>query len=138
MGGAKRLLEGATLIVVYRTAATGGNVYIYDAFNNSMFASTADFYLYHGVESGSARFTMTGADGQRSSPNETSFFNGTQIAGPGGALSASDWDGSAGWPTTQLWDVQTHSVGVSGGTSHVQYNAGSDCLVPAAMVLDMW
>ena len=133
--------------MVYRTEDTVGTVYIYDAFNNSMFSSVGDFSLIHGVEEGPALFTMTGADGQRGSgydnslADETSFFNGTQIAGPGaeavGGLSASDWNGMAGWPLNQLWDVQTHIVDVEGAISTVNYNAQGDCLVPAAMVLDI-
>ena len=38
-------VEGASLIVVYRTQDTTGPVFLYDALNNSMFAVTAQFDL---------------------------------------------------------------------------------------------
>lgn len=130
------VLEGATMIVIYRNEDTGGTVYVYDNLSNSMFSSSGLFALFHASESGPALFTMTGADGQKSPPNETTTFNGLQIAGPGGLLSASDWDGSTGWPLPQLWDVQTHRVSLDGTSSTVVYQAGGDCLVPVAFVID--
>ncbi len=135
---ADQLLEGATLVVVYRTPETVSNIYIYDAFNNSMFSSSGTFMLYHAYHTGGAYFTMTGADGQKNIPNETTTFNGVQIAGPGGYLSASDWDGSAGWPLPQLWDVNTHKVDLNDAFSMVVYNAFGDCLVPVAMVIEAY
>ena len=142
----ENLLEGATLIMIYRADDTVGTVWIYDAFNNSMFSSNGTFTLFHASFTGPALFTMTGADGQRGGgysnglANETTTFNGALIAGPGadavGGISASDWDGSTGWPLPQLWDVQTHIVGVDGVSSTVVYESNGDCLVPAAMVID--
>jgi hypothetical protein len=56
---------GTTLVVVYRTEDTTGSLFIYDALNNSMFAGTAQFDLLHPGLTGTGRFTMVGADGQR-------------------------------------------------------------------------
>ena len=83
-------VEGATLVVVYRTQDTTGSVFVYDALNDSMFAGTAQFDLLHPGLDGLGRFTMAGADGQRGfghdngASNELTFFNGSQIAGPPG------------------------------------------------------
>jgi hypothetical protein len=139
--GVKVRVEGATLVVVYRTQDTTGSVFVYDALNNSMFAGTAQFDLTHPSLAGDARFTMVGADGQLGSTgygnissNELTFFNGSQIAGP--PVASSDWDGSDGWPLPQLWDTHTHYVKVSGSLSSVRYQASGDCLVPVAFVVD--
>lgn len=137
-----RRLEGATLVVVYRNAATGGNsVFIYDALSGSMFSSPSTFTLNHPGISGVGLFTMSGADGQRggghdnSASNETGSFNGTQISGP--LVAASDWDGSAGLPLPQLWDVHTHRVSLSGTFSTVGYTSGGDCLVPVVFIIQV-
>jgi hypothetical protein len=82
---------------------------------------------------------MSGADGQRGTggydngaSNETGFFNGAQISGP--PVAASDWDGAAGLPLVQLWDVHTHIVSYTSST--VEYTAATgDCLVPVVFVL---
>jgi hypothetical protein len=134
-------VEGATLVVVYRTKDTTGAVFVYDALNNSMFSGTAQFDLLHPGLDGLARFTMAGADGQRGlsgydnvGSNELTFFNGAQIAGP--PVASSDWDGSDGWPLVQLWDTHTHEVKLGGAVSEVRYQASGDCLVPVAFVID--
>ena len=105
--------EGATLIVVYSGPTTvGRTVVIYNAFSGSMFFSgTGSFTLTGSPGSGSGLFTMTGADGQRGAghdngaSNETGTFNAAAMSGP--PTAASDWDGSAGLPLVQLWDVHT-------------------------------
>jgi hypothetical protein len=133
-------VEGATLVVVYRTQDTTGSVFVYDPPSGSMFSATAQFDLMHPALDGAARFTMAGADGQRgaghdnSFSNELTFFNGDQIAGP--PVASSDWDGSDGWPLVQLWDTHTHLVTLRGPVSQIQYQAGGDCLVPVAFVID--
>jgi hypothetical protein len=135
-------LEGATLIVIYSSANTSNNkVFLYDTWNASMFSGTGTFVLNHSLLSGSGLFTMSGADGQRGvgnaytngASNETGKFNGAQFSGP--PVASSDWDGSAGWPLPQLWDVHTHQVTLSGTSSTVVYAAGADCLVPVVFVL---
>jgi hypothetical protein len=134
-------VEGATLVVVYRTQDTTGQVFVYDAPGDSMFSGTAQFDLLHPGLDGAARFTMVGADGQRGlsgydnvASNELTFFNGDQIAGP--PVASSDWDGSDGWPLVQLWDTHTHEVKLNGNVSEVRYQASADCLVPVAFVID--
>ena len=134
-------VEGASLIVVYRTQDTTGPVFLYDALNNSMFAVTAQFDLQHPSLAGDGRLTMVGADGQRGiggttniGSNELTFFNGSQIAGP--PVASSDWDGSDGWPLPQLWDTHTHNVNLNGSISSVRYQGSLDCLVPVAFVID--
>ncbi|ETW95871.1 MAG: hypothetical protein ETSY1_28835 [Candidatus Entotheonella factor] len=135
------LMEGATLVVIYRSSDTTGAVYLYDALSNAMFAGTATFTLTHGTHTSPGLFTMVGADGQRGNTghdntvsNELTFFNGTQIAGP--PVASSDWDGSDGWPLVQLWDTHTHIVKLEGEASQVTYQANGDCLVPVAFVID--
>lgn len=135
-------LNGATLFVVYRTAS--GSVRIYDSLNNSTFSSSASFTLNHpGLGNSRGLFTMTGADGQRGgghdngSSNETTSFGASgQIAGP--PVAASDWDGSAGWPLVQLWDVHTHNVIFDMDASTVTYTSGGDCLVPSAFAIEIF
>ena len=139
--GQKVRVEGATLVVVYRTQDTTGSLFIYDAVNNSMFAGTAQFDLLHPGLTGAGRFTMVGADGQRGlgghdnlASNELTFFDGNQIAGP--PVASSDWDGSDGWPLPQLWDTHIHNVSLDGSLSSVRYQSSGDCLVPVAFVID--
>jgi len=136
-------IEGASLLVIYKSANTVDNtVYLYDALSASTFSSgTGTFVLLHPDVSSSGLYTMCGADGQRGvgsaytngASNETGFFDGVQISGP--SVAASDWDGSAGWPLVQLWDVHTHQVTLSGTASKVLYRVGSDCLTPVFFVL---
>ncbi|MBT8217537.1 MAG: DUF3344 domain-containing protein [Acidimicrobiia bacterium] len=131
-------VNGATLVVIY--TADAGQVFLYDNLNGSMFSGTANFTLNHvGALPGPGLLTMSGADGQRGgghdngSSNETTFFNGIQIAGP--PTAASDWDGSDGLPLTQLYDVHTHQVELGDGPAILTYNASGDCLVPVMFAL---
>jgi hypothetical protein len=135
------LQEGATLVVVFRGASSSTAVVIYDALSGTEFSSSLSLTLVHPFSlSGSGKYTMSGADGQRgsgdnnTSSNETGFFDGFQISGP--SVAASDWDGSAGLPEPQLWDVHSHNVSFSSSaSSSVSYSAGTDCLVPVVFVL---
>jgi len=127
--------EGATLVVIFENDMTSGPLFVYDAFGGSMFWSTATFNLHHAAASGDARFTMAGADGQLNAPGELTFFDGQQIAGC--PVTNSDWDGSDGWPSPQLWDTHLHSVFVNGSVSVVEYQSQGDCLVPVVLVLDL-
>jgi hypothetical protein len=132
-------LEGATLIVVFSNEGTG--VAIFDALGGTEFSGAFSVTLVHPISlSGTGLYTMSGADGQRGTTgydngvsNELGFFNLAQISGP--PVAASDWDGSAGWPLVQLWDVHTHAVSYSGGSSEVDYTSFGDCLVPVVFVL---
>lgn len=137
------LQEGATLVVIFR-GATGSAVVIYDALSGTEFSTSLTATLVHPFSlSGAGLYTMSGADGQRGAghsnflSNEAGFFNGAAISG-GATIVASDWDGSAGWPLPQLWDVHTHIVSfISGfpGSSTVDYTSPGDCLVPVVFVL---
>ena len=101
-----------------------------------------------------AKFTLVGADGQvgggltTSFPvtAETSFFDGTQIAGPpaGGtpppSLNAnSDWNGEDGHPLNQLWDTRTHIAPIKEGaqSASIRYVSQGDCLVVVAFMLSL-
>jgi hypothetical protein len=133
------LFEGASLIVIYRNQNTRGALYVFAPKGDNMFTSSAT-YLLATPGYGQGLFTMVGADGQRGgghdngASNELTFFDGTQIAGP--PVAASDWDGSDGLTLPQLWDTHTHIVKLSNPVSQVEYQAGTDCLVPVAFVLD--
>jgi hypothetical protein len=135
--------EGATLVVVFGSDG-GANtaVVIYDALSGTEFSSSLSLTLTHPISlSGTGLYTMSGADGQRGAggydnvaSNETGFFDGTQISGP--PVAASDWDGAAGLPLVQLWDVHTHIVSYTSTESTVEYTAATgDCLVPVVFVL---
>ena len=135
-----RLQEGATLVVVFASGGPSTAVVIYDALSGTEFSTSLTVTLTHPFSlSGTGLYTMSGADGQRgsgydnASSNEKGFFNGVQKSGP--PVAASDWDGSAGWPLPQLWDVHTHIVSYTSGSSTVRYTAGTDCLVPVVFVL---
>ncbi|GMT41650.1 MAG: hypothetical protein IEMM0002_0061 [bacterium] len=139
LGNPQNHVKGATLIVVYRSAELAGSVTIYDALDGSEFNGLGTFNLVNPGVTAAGLFTMTGADGQRGqghdngAANETTFFNGTQIAGP--PVVMSDWDGTDGIPMPQLWDTHTHPVKLAGGLENVVYNAPADCLVPVAFVI---
>jgi len=134
--------EGATLVVVFASGGASTAVVIYDALSGTEFSSSLSLTLTHPISlSGTGLYTMSGADGQRGSSgynnaasNETGFFNGAQISGP--PVAASDWDGAAGLPLVQLWDVHTHVVSYTSTSSTVEYTAATgDCLVPVVFVL---
>ena len=134
--------EGATLIVIYQNNNTLGEVNVYHDLNNSMFTGIANFGFSHSPAPSFAAdlFTTIGADGQlggglsRTVANETTTFNGVQIAGP--PITHTNWDGSDGWPLVQLWDTHTHQVTLGTATSLVTFQSFGDCLVPVAFVLD--
>lgn len=151
-----RRMEGAWLVVLYASDSDTGepprNVAIYDALSGTTMIGTdlIAHLLHPSINGGEGLFTMFGADGQRGSghnntslANEKTFFNGNQIAGPFGdpppsplPLSASDWDGSDGWPLTQLADTHTHAVKLESGVSTVEYDVGGDCLTPVTFVIE--
>jgi len=133
--------EGATLVVVFGSGGASTAVLIYDALSGTEFSSSLSLTLTHPMISlsGTGLYTMSGADGQRGTTgydntvsNETGFFDSIQISGP--PVAASDWDGAAGLPLVQLWDVHTHIVS-PGTSSLVEYFSPGDCLVPVVFVL---
>lgn len=134
--------EGAHLIVIYGNENTvGSQVAVYDDLSGTEFSGNLQLSLAHPtMGAGPALFSMCGADGQRGFghdnflSNETSWFNGVQIAGP--PVTNSDWDGSDGWPLPQLADTHTHHVRLAAGASRVEYFTNGDCLVPVAFVIE--
>lgn len=127
--------NGAALIVLYSGGTTAGDTMVYDALGGGAMSGGAGhtFTLSHAALTGAALLTTIGADGQLTSTGETGSFNGVQYSGNPGN---SDWDGALGWPTTQLWDVTTHSVTLNGASSVITINAGGDCVAPVAFVID--
>jgi hypothetical protein len=135
-------IDGASLIVVYRNAETAGSLVVLAPPGDNMFFGGATYFIPSSATPGPALFTLVGANGQRGTgfdsglSNETTAFDGVQIAGP--AVTGSDWDGSDGLPLPQLWDTQTHLVDVVNNPSQVDYvTPNGDCLVPVAFVLDL-
>ena len=150
----RRNLEGAWLVVIYSSGDQPRGVAIYDGLSGttSIGQDLAFTFLHPGI--GPDRFglfSLAGADGQRgqgssnsNAANEQTFFNGDQIAGPFDPnmppfplpLSASDWDGSDGWPLNQLSDTHTHEVELRDGVSEVKYLIPGDCVTPVAFVIE--
>jgi hypothetical protein len=136
---AKVILEGASLVVIYRNETTVGSLFLFAPPGDNMFMSSAS-YVLPSPGLGRGLFTMIGGDGQRGishsniASNELTFFDGTQIAGP--PVAASDWDGSDGLTLPQLWDTHTHEVKIANPVSRVDYTQAADCLVPVGFVLD--
>ena len=131
-------LEGATLIVVY---GGSGKVSIYDNLSGTtMFGGTGTFNLVFFPGSSNGLFTVTGADGQQPGTfgMKDTLFNGSLILESPGGYPANDWNGSAGVPLPQLWDVHTHTVLLrpNAAIQQVSFNVDSDCVVPVAFVLD--
>ena len=151
----ERRLEGAWLVVVYNSGNNPRGVTIYDALSGTTVSAGLAVVLIHPGIGGDQRglFSMGGADGQRGirgndtflvAANELTFFNGDQIAGPYDPsappaplpLSASDWDGSDGWPLNQLSDTHTHEVRLKPDVSEVKYLLNGDCVTPAVFVIE--
>ncbi len=145
----KRKFEGATMVVVYSYDGLPNRwVSLYDIGVCSMFSGSYTATLSHPASSGTnVLFGAWGADGQRGSSHsdsaarETTSFNTVQIAGAGAPAprtTASDWNGSDGFPLPQLWDTHVHNVSGlvrSPTSSTVDYVAGGDCLVPVGFAL---
>jgi hypothetical protein len=129
--------EGASLLLV---GTGGGKVDIFDG-QEAEFSGVYSYSLtLSGSTGGSIRFESIGADGQSGCSltacltGDKVTVNGTQISGPGGLNSNSDWDGTAGLPLPQLWDDTGHVFSISSGTSvlEVSISTPGDCIVPVA------
>ena len=152
------LAEGATLVVFYTNPNSIYKItYIFEnPVCGQMFAGAfaATLTGFNPAPTNTAKFTLVGADGQiGAAPSglssvyditaETSFFQGTQIAGPpnGGTSSNadSDWNGHDPEPLNQLWDTRTHIVPIkpNSTSAEVKYNSLGDCLVIVAFFLGM-
>jgi hypothetical protein len=115
------------------------------------FNQSLDYRLVLGssnITSSEVLWDNIGADGQVGSGRSTDpkaigetvtvTINGTstQISGPGGKRSDSDWDGSSGWPMNQLWDDTGYNVGpVSDTGIKVTHTSKGDCVTPIANVV---
>jgi hypothetical protein len=118
------LFEGASLVVV---GAGSNNVGLLDGQAGTTFASSTYSNYYQLPATVSATSTVLldnfGYDGQigysrfgfysdetTNAEGWPSSTNNILIAGPGGEVSDSDWDGSSGWPLPQLWDDTGHDI----------------------------
>ena len=137
-------MNGAHLVVFYRSAVLAGPTYLYDTLSFAASTGTpATYTLTHPPLTGFGQYSMAGADGQRggghtnTSSNEVGKFNLLQMSGP--PTAASDWDGAAGLPLPQLYDVHTHQVSFGGASTLndiVSYTNTGDCWAPTTFVLD--
>jgi hypothetical protein len=136
------LWEGASLVIIGTGTA---NVGLYDGQAGTTFLSsqTNSYNLPapFGVQALLDNFGYDGQIGNSRTPgssNETTTLTGSPsgiiaaIAGPGGEVSDSDWDGSSGWPLPQLWDDTGHDISSAfalGDTGvSVTYVPVGDCL----------
>lgn len=151
------LFEGASLVVVGTGSA---NVGIYDALAGTMFYGSNTFYNFYynpfyayfnsqelldniGYDGQIGHSRVPGASGETSQIEPYPSLTGTYtIAGPGGDVTNSDWDGSSGWPLPQLWDDTGHDIsshfasGVDWGF-YITYSAPSDCVGEVAAVVSV-
>jgi hypothetical protein len=150
-GGPFSLAEGASLVLVGKGSAV---VSIYDRpLSGSTFGLVAGDTFNYGLAlpvaapGNETLWDNIGADGQvgtsraPGSSNETTTNNGVLVAGPGGQVTDSDWDGSSGWPLPQLWDDTGHNITKStpAGTAglRISFTAPLDCLTPVANVVSV-
>jgi len=149
--GVFSLAEGASMVLVGKGSAF---VALYDAplAGKTFGLSGVEDFTYSlitpvAAPGNQALWDNIGADGQTGisrsggASNETTTINGVAVAGPGGAVSDSDWDGSSGWPLPQLWDDTGHDITKAApkGTTglKVTFHAVADCLTPVANVLSL-
>jgi hypothetical protein len=91
-----------------------------------------------------------GADGQHWFPrgavlpvsDEATDINAVPIAGPGSQYNDSDWNGSAGFTLTELWDDTAHDITAAAPAGTALLNVSisgsgfpADCLVTVANVV---
>lgn len=143
------LLEGASLVLVGTGASTVG-IYDVGLSGTTFIGSFAYDLVPPGPATVSALWDNIGADGQIGASRfasagvagENTSINGVPVAGPLAADSASDWDGSAGWPLPQLWDDTGHDISATispaSGIFAVSIVGGGDCLTPVANVLSVF
>ncbi|MGJ0510270.1 MAG: hypothetical protein ACR652_24760 [Methylocystis sp.] len=138
--------EGASLVLVGTGAKT---VAIYDTnLAGKTFSSTLNYTLTlpGAYSSGPFLWDHIGADGQIGAGRvpglggETVKINSALISGPTAPNANSDWDGSASWPLSQLWDDTGHDISAAvstGATSIavVHTSPNGDCLSPIANVV---
>lgn len=149
--GAGPMAEGATLVVFYGVpGVTNKTTLVYDTpvSGQEFSGSFSTTLLGFTAPSSTAKFTLVGADGQAGgslqppltdATTEKSYFQGSQIAGPGGSNNDSDWNGQDTEPLSQLWDTRTQVVRIEQGSTsaEVRYESNGDCLVVVAFILTL-
>ena len=145
------LAEGASLVIVGTGTQTVG---LYDGFAAVVWFGGDTVNLAYQLPAPvtlQALLDNIGFDGQigdSRSPgtsNETTTATGSPsgtvyaVAGPGGSVTNSDWDGSSGWPLPQLWDDTGHditpAIAASDTAVTVTYTSVEDCLGEVAAVI---
>jgi hypothetical protein len=149
------LWEGASIVMV---GAGPGTVSIYDfGFAGATFMANLGFAytLALPLPTPGVRTLIDniGADGQHglggtrkavvSMSDEMTMINGIPFAGPGSPYNDTDWNGSSGFPVTELWDDTGHDitpVGAGVGALKVTiFNGGvapGDCLTTVVNVVE--
>ncbi|HUO17708.1 MAG TPA: hypothetical protein VMX38_22185 [Verrucomicrobiae bacterium] len=136
-------MEGAALVVL----KTGTHVVsVFDSQAGITFAGPLSYTLSLLVPTtGQVLWDNIGADGQLGTSltptvtGKTTTVNGTLVAGPGAPDMDSDWDGSAGWPLPELFDVTGHDVTIAAPAGslalNVAFQAQGDCVTTIADVV---
>lgn len=147
--------EGASLVMIAPSTAAVGIVSIYDVgLAGTVFVPVPAFNytlaLPVAAPGNSTFLDNIGADGQHWFPrgavlpvsDEATNINGVPIAGPGSQYNDSDWNGSAGFTLTELWDDTAHDITAAApaGTGLLTVSIGgtgfpADCLVTVANVV---
>lgn len=138
------LFEGAGMVVVGTGTHT---VSIFDAQAGMTFAGLLSYTLNlpYATSAEAVLWDNIGADGQIGQSrtavgtSKTTSINNVQISGPGGLDTDSDWNGSAGFPLPQLFDVTGHDISAAapGGTTSLSviFNSPGDCVTTVANVV---
>lgn len=138
--------EGASLVLI------GDGSHVVDVFDSGMsgkeFQSTFTYKLHLSSAAGSSvLMDSIGADGQTGNANRQDnaagfdpvTVNGVQISGSGSTITTDDdWNGSAGWPSPEMWDNVGHDIsGAAAGatTLTVTVVPQDDCLITVANVV---
>lgn len=147
--------EGASLVMIAPSAAGVGIVSIYDiGLAGTVFVPVPAFNYALALPvaaPGNATFLDNiGADGQHWFPrgavlpvsDEATDINAVPIAGPGSQYNDSDWNGSAGFTLTELWDDTAHDITAAAPAGTALLNVSisgsgfpADCLVTVANVV---
>jgi hypothetical protein len=148
--------EGASLVFIAPSTTGLGIVSVYDAgLAGTVFVPVPAFNytlaLPVAINPGSTTFLDNiGADGQHFIPrgailpvsDEATTVNGVPIAGPGSQYNDSDWNGSAGFTLTELWDDTAHDFTLPSTSVTNLLNISisgtgfpADCLVTVANVV---
>jgi hypothetical protein len=146
--------DGASLVETYsNSSTTSDKVAIFDKLAGASYSNAGAHNFAVKMDTGSTifsgtgLFTQIGADGQVGesfarecsgsvcTDDERDDFNDIALTGPGGTYPQSDWDGSNGWPLSQLWDTHTMYTEFNGTSTNTDTTfATGDCIAPVAYV----